>query len=279
MNTPAARISSFTSRCELTKECGSSGWSPSSPSSFTKPPIGQPVEACRRFPAPAPAPRPGSAPGDPDRRRHRPGAAPDAGRRARCPGRGAADTQDAGARREPHPELQHADPRQAGDDEVPELVEQDDPAQDDDEQQDRDDRVDDDAHAAPPTGPAVEGGSDLAVQLDERGHVGRLIRTLAEAPDGSLEQARDAREVERPAQEPGDRHLVGGDQGGRRPRSDAARLAGDPQRREPPLVRRAEVQTARARPGPAGSSGTAGDRGRSGRTGWGGACPGCPAGP
>ena len=93
-----------------------------------------------------------------------------------------------------------------------------------------------------PDGPAREGGADLGVERDERVDVGRLVAALAEPLDRGLEQARDAREVERPVEEPGDGHLVGGDQGRGRAAPGPAGVARDAQGREARLVGLAEVQ-------------------------------------
>ena len=80
--------------------------------------------------------------------------------------------------------------------------------------------------------------------------------------DGRFEQRGDAREPERPVKEAGDGHLVGGDQGRRRARTEPAGLAGDPERREPRLVRRAEVEASGSR---AGRARAAGDGSRCGK--------------
>ena len=75
--------------------------------------------------------------------------------------------------------------------------------------------------------------------------VGRLVRAAAEPRHGGLEQARDAREVERAVEEPGHGDLVGRDQRGRGAAADAAGVARDAERREARLVRGAEVQLRR----------------------------------
>ena len=66
----------------------------------------------------------------------------------------------------------------------------------------------------------------------------------AEALHGGFEQPRDPLEVERSAEEAGDRDFVGGNQRGARPRPGQARLTGDPQRRETLLVGGPELQLA-----------------------------------
>ena len=68
---------------------------------------------------------------------------------------------------------------------------------------------------------------------------------LAEPRDRGLEQARDAREVQRAVEEPRHGDLVGRDQRGRRAGARAAGLAGDPERREARLVRARGSRAAR----------------------------------
>ena len=156
--------------------------------------------------------------------------------------------QDLGPRREADAELQHADVREPGGDEVAELVDDHEGAQDEDEQDDRDDRLHESGHACPSDGAGRERGPDLGVERDELVEVrAGVAGGPAEPLDGRLEQAGDAREVERPVEEPGDGDVVGGDQRGRRARARPAGLTGDAQRREPRLVGRAEVQPRRRR--------------------------------
>ena len=80
-------------------ECGSASSLPSSPSSFTKPPIGSQLSVYRVSPFAA---------------------------------------QDLRAGREADPELEHADLRPARRDEVPDLVDEDERAEQQDEHEDRD---------------------------------------------------------------------------------------------------------------------------------------------
>ena len=98
------------------------------------------------------------------------------------------------------------------------------------------------AHEAAPTGRGRERRADLGVERDELLDVRRLVGALAEPRDGGREQARDPVEAERAVEEAGDGDVVGGDQRGRGALADPARLAGDPERREAVLVRRAEVE-------------------------------------
>ena len=167
--------------------------------------------------------------------------------------------QDLCARREADAELEDPDLRQARREEVAELVDQHQHAEDEDEQDDRLEGVDEPAHAA--TGPVGERGAHLAVEGDQVVDVRRLVRLAAEPPDGGLEHARDAQEVKRAVEEAGHCHLVGGDQGGGGAAADPAGIAGDPERREPALVGRAEVeagsgdQVGRGRPATGGARG------------------------
>ena len=161
--------------------------------------------------------------------------------------------QDLRARREADPELEDADPEEARHQEVPDLVDHHEAAEDEDEEGDRD-RALEDGHALPyAAGPvavprAVAGAANAARTSASRATSsstpGAWSRPGPIACHGLLEKARDAREVERPVQEAGHGHLVGGDQRGRRPRADRARLAGDPQRREAVLVGSPEVEPA-----------------------------------
>ena len=121
-------------------------------------------------------------------------------------------------------------------------------------------RLDELGHAAL-HGTGGEGGADLGVERDEVVDVGRLVAAPAEALDRGLEEARDAREVERAVEEPGDGDLVGGDQRGRRARPVRPGLAGDPERREARLVR---ARGSRAAPRRRGRAGSPGDGRRSG---------------
>ena len=119
------------------------------------------------------------------------------------------------AGREADPELEHADLRPACRDEVPDLVDEDERAEQQDEHEDRDQALDESGHAMPSTDARREGRPDLAVERYQVVDAGRLVGALAEAGDRGLEQARDAHEVERAVEEARDRHLVRGDQRGR----------------------------------------------------------------
>ena len=100
-------------------------------------------------------------------------------------------------------------------------------------------------HAAVPIGPLanVARTSASSATSSARSGVGGAGRP--EPLDGGVEEPRDAAEVERAGQEPLDRHVVGGDEGGRGARAGDARLAGDAQRREPVGVGRPEVEPGR----------------------------------
>ena len=67
----------------------------------------------------------------------------------------AAAGQDLGPGRKPDPELQDADPRQARHREVPDLVDEDEPAEDQEEQQDRAEALDEGHHAGPRKSPVA----------------------------------------------------------------------------------------------------------------------------
>ena len=186
--------------------------------------------------------------------------------------------QDLGARREADPELEDADAGEPRGDEVAELVDHHERAEDGEEQDDRDDRLQELGHAEPPIVPARERRPDLGIEGDQRVDVG-LAGSGTEALDGRLEQPRDAEEVERPLEEPRHRDVVGGDQRGRCPWARDPRLASDAQRREPPDIRLAEIEARRGdEVGRRGRRGAA-VRDRSWRTGSGVAYRGCPSGP
>ena len=95
---------------------------------------------------------------------------------------------------------------------------------------------------APPTGPVAKAARTSASSATSASTSGAWSAPPPNRVDRGLEQARDAREVQRAVEEPGHRHLVRGDQRGRRAAPDAAGLARDAQRREPRLVGRAEVE-------------------------------------
>ena len=69
------------------------------------------------------------------------------------------------------------------------------------------------------SGPVANAARTSASSAIELVDVGRQAPPAAEPLDGRLEQARDAREVERAVEEPGDGDLVGGDQRRRRARA------------------------------------------------------------
>ena len=96
--------------------------------------------------------------------------------RPRVLGVGLAAAEHLGARREADAELEHADLRPARGDEVAELVDQHERAEDEDEQEDRDRGLRDARSCGrAPDGAAREGGADLGVERDERVDVGRLV--------------------------------------------------------------------------------------------------------
>ncbi len=89
-----------------------------------------------------------------------------------------------------------------------------------------------------------ECGADFRVEGDERLKIRRLVGGLAEPCHGRLQQPWNLGELETSGEEPLHRDFVGGDQCGRGPLPDQARLAGDPERRETDLVGRTEIETA-----------------------------------
>ena len=93
-----------------------------------------------------------------------------------------------------------------------------------------------------PTGPLAKAARTSASRATSVSTSGAWSPPVAEPLDRGLEQARDAREVERPVEESGDGHLVGGDQGRGREAPGPAGVAGDAQGREARLVGLAEVQ-------------------------------------
>ena len=135
--------------------------------------------------------------------------------------------QDLGPRREADPELEDADVGQPGRDEVAELVDDHEHAEDDDEQDDRDERLDEAGHA----GVSESGRWRRPRGPRRRGRRGRR-RPASAAPSppnrstAASSSARDAGEVERAVEEPGDGDLVGGDERGRGPRPGDARPRG-----------------------------------------------------
>ena len=150
--------------------------------------------------------------------------------------------QDLGPRREADPELEDAHVGEARGHEMAELVDDHEDAEDQDEQDDRDDRLREPRHAPAPTGPVAKAARTARSSSTSSFDVGCLVAIGAEPGHGGLQQRRDARERQRSVEEAGDRHLVGGDERRGRPRTLAPRLTGDAQRREPVLVRRAEVE-------------------------------------
>ena len=163
--------------------------------------------------------------------------------------------QDLGARREADAELEDADAGEARGDEVTELVDHHEGAQDQEEQDDRDDRLEDAHQAAPPTGPVAYVGADVGVERDQLVDV-----RVAAAPTPKRSTAASSRrgmpeEVERARQESLDRDVVGGDQRGRRPRPGDAGLAGDPQAPESAPRSGAGSRAGPWRPGRAAAAG------------------------
>ena len=132
---------------------------------------------------------------------------------------------------------------------------------------------------APPTGPVAKAARTSASSATSSSTSGAGPRPSPKRSTAASSSARDAREVQRAVEESRHRHLVGGDQRGRRATPDPAGLAGDAQRREPRLVGRAEVEPRRPRADPGGRRRREAVGIASGRTGWGVACPGCRAGP
>ena len=105
------------------------------------------------------------------------------------------------------------------------------------------------------SGPVAKAARTLGVECDEPVDVGVRPAGSAEPLDGRLEQARDAREVERPVEEPFDGDVVGGDQRRRRARPGPAGVARDAQRREARLVGRRGSRAGRWRSRSAAAAG------------------------
>ena len=113
------------------------------------------------------------------------------------------------------------------------------------EEDDRDRRSGQSSSIRPaPTGPRGERRADLGVEGDQLVDDGAWSAPSPKRVDGGSSRRGMPGEVERAVEEPGDGDLVGGDERGRRPRPDAARLAGDPQRREARLVGSPELEPA-----------------------------------
>ena len=189
-------------------------------------------------------------------------------------------SDDLGPGREADPELEHADVRQPGRDEVAELVDEHEPAEDQEEERDRDDAPEEILHQAAPTGPAANAARTSASSARRSSRTGAWSRSPPpKRSTAALEQARNVGEAERAVEEPRDRDLVGRDQRRRRSLADAARLAGDPERREARSRRAPGTRAARRRRDRRRPTATGGVRDRSGRTGSEASCPGCPTGP
>ena len=238
MATPATRMTIFFHHGWTENERGSSAASPSSPSSFTKPPIGQPVEGVEGL---------------------------------------ALVAQDLGPRREADAELQDAHVGQPGRDEVADLVDDHEDAEDGDEQDDRDDRLDDGGHAETPMGPLAKAAADLGIEGDQVFDARVRPAVPSEPGHGGLEQPRDGGERQGCRPGTGDRDVVGGDEGGRRPRSGDACLSRDAQRREPSMHRAPGSRGGRWRRDRPARQVTDGGRDRSWRTGSGSRMSGVPS--
>ena len=151
--------------------------------------------------------------------------------------------------------------------------------EDQDEQDDRDDRLEETGHAGAPK---------RVVAKASRTTRSRATSSSTSGSPGAAPEARRRRpragagcpgSRATAVEEPRDGDLVGGDQGGRCARAQAAGLAGDPEGREARLVGRPEVEPAGGDRGQAARPATGDGRGRSTRTGWEVSCRGCPAGP
>ena len=100
-------------------------------------------------------------------------------------------------------------------------------------------------HAAPPMGPvanAARMSASRTTSWSRSGAAGPAAAPLVARVTAASRSRGDAGEVERAVEEAGHGHVIGRDQGGRGAGPEPAGLTGDPERREPRLVRRAEIE-------------------------------------